>query len=217
MLSDGAVKTVDAMASRLGVSRRTVFRDLSALQEAGFQKRFDPPSEKDVPRPPADKDLAELLRQALGTSVLCSGKQREQAQRAAEALSSTLPASSQADYERLAQHIKGSSLTDKELSDANHQAQIFSAVSEGICSGRCVEVAACFGSPEKAETRAVQILRLYPIASGAWMIDGILAMNHKTVRMKLSQIQEAELSDQSTIENLSSAKTDWDKADVEVL
>ncbi|MEO1498003.1 MAG: HTH domain-containing protein [Planctomycetota bacterium] len=96
-LTDDVYPNADAIAADIGVSRRTVFRDLESLRAAGMSVRFDLPErgyrieeEEWLGEVPGSRELLELLLRAHTTMLAGNAVQDQRYTRAIEALTSQL-------------------------------------------------------------------------------------------------------------------------------
>ncbi len=210
---------VSDLEAELGVSRRTIFRDIRALRSAGLEIRFDPSrkghtsSRDDDDSLPDPEALLTLLRHAAATSLPATTTQRRQAAAAAEALATRLPPAQREEYEQFQASVMVRALPSDQL----RYAGVLEAAQHAASAGRCVDVLAPLPAGATLRWHSVQVLRLqFDLAKG-WLLEGLLADSHHTCRVAFEVIASTRVGDRRVVTRLAPGKVEWTAADIEVL
>lgn len=209
---------VSDLQEELGVSRRTIYRDLQTLRRAGVDIRFDrkqkghtSPAEEDF-LPPDPESLLALLRHAAATSLPATPSQRRRVAMVAEALAGQLPDELHERYEQFLQRVVVSAQED----DYDRYAAVLETVERAGRLGRCVEVLACLPVGADLGWHAAQVLRLRFDLGRGWLLEGLLAESHRTCRIAFAAIESIRVAETLAAPRLVRGKVEWTVADIEV-
>lgn len=216
--SKGNVSDVDKLSERLGVCRRTVFRDMATLRRSGMRVRFDTASntyklEKSPPLPPhANDQVANLyLRTALAEQGVDAteyfrdnGKLKEKPRHAVAAYVGAADASTQTSPTINGNHPPSEKRAEIEV------------IYQAIHLDRHVELSLQISGVSK------QISPLKPIGirklGADWTIEGILVNSSRTLRVSLKQVLAArEVAIEGDRLLVESESLCWNPPDLEIV
>jgi predicted DNA-binding transcriptional regulator YafY len=217
-LAGRASARVSDLEQELGVSRRTIYRDLRTLRSSGVDVRFDAASrghtshDADSPRDPDAASLLVLLRHAMATALPVSPAERRLAEAAAAALAERLSAAQRESLDdfrgRIAAQPEPTSLLYSAMLETFEQA---------VAADRCLELFAGLPAGTPPQWHVVQPLRLGYDYTKGWRLDGLLVDSHLTCRIGLGAVRSLSVSERPITMRLARAKVEWTRADIEVV
>lgn len=215
--SKGNVSDVDKLSERLGVCRRTVFRDMATLRRSGMRVRFDTASntyklEKSPPLPPhANDQVANLyLRTALAEQGVDAteyfrdnGKLKEKPRHAVAAYVETADASTQTSPTINGNHPRSEKRAEIDV------------IYQALHSNRHLEMNLQIAGVRK-EIGPLQPIGIRKLGAN-WTIEGILINSSRTLRVSLEHVLEArEVAGAAEPNHESSDVLCWSPPDVEL-
>jgi predicted DNA-binding transcriptional regulator YafY len=209
---------VSDLEQELKVSRRTIFRDLQTLRQAGVEVRFDTglrghtSHDAQAPCDPDPASLLVLLRHAAATAAPATPGERRMAESAAEALEKRL---SSVQREQLDDFRRCVVVPSPEL-DSQRYAAMIETFERAVAADRCLELYACLPAGGPPKWHVVQPLRLgYDLARG-WRLEGLLADSHLTCSVSFGAIRSLLMSELPITLRLARVKVEWSHADIEI-
>lgn len=210
-LECGALDDADSITKELGISRRTLFRDLETLRNAGVRVRYRNNKyaiEGRIENPvmPSPKRLAEMLRQVLATAIPCDPHERQLALSAARMLAKYLPEQEQLLFSR---RLGG---TQSQLADQQLR-HIYAMMEAVIMDEGCQLVRMNLMHAGERRTLEVYPQRLRH-TRGDCSAEGIVWQNHRSIRVSLKKIASVERVPGGALPPASPELLDWKKPDI---
>lgn len=209
---------VSDLEQELGVSRRTIYRDLRTLRKSGVDVRFDAASRGHTTYAagahgdPDAASLLVLLRHAAATALPASPVERRLAEVAAEALADRLSATQR---EQLDDFCRSVAIPSEP--ETRPYAAMLETFEQAVAADRCLELLAGLPSGAPPQWHVVQPLRLgYDFGNG-WRLEGLLVDSHLTCRVGLGALRSLSVSERPITLRLARAKVEWTRADIEVI
>jgi predicted DNA-binding transcriptional regulator YafY len=208
---------VSDLEQELGVSRRTIFRDLRTLRNSGVNVRFDADRrghtshDAEASSDPDTASLLVLLRHAAATAAPATPSERRMAESAAESLEKRLTAEQREQLDDFRRCL----VVPPPEPDSRRYVAMLETFERAVNADRCLELHAALpaGAPQ---WHVVQPLRLgYDFIRG-WRLEGLLADSHLTCSVGLGSILSLSMSDRPITLRLARAKVEWTRADIEV-
>jgi predicted DNA-binding transcriptional regulator YafY len=205
------------LEEELGVSRRTIFRDLKTLRNSGIDIRFDAASrghtscDSGALGLPDPASLLVLLRHAAATALPIGPAERRLADAASEALADRLTATQRAQLDDFRRSVAAPSEREN-----RPYATMLETFEQAVAVDRCLELLAGLTPGLPPQWYVVQPLRLgYDFTKG-WRLEGLLVDNHLTCRIALGAIRTLSVSERPITHRLARTKVEWTRADIEV-
>ncbi|TWT95405.1 HTH domain protein [Botrimarina colliarenosi] len=209
---------VSDLEQELGVSRRTIYRDLRTLRNSGVEVRFDAASrghtshDAETQQLPDAASLFVLLRHAMATALPVGPAERRLAEAAAEALAGRLSATQREELEDFRRRV-----TAPAAAISGPYAEMLATFERAVAGDRCLEVFAGLPPGTLPQWQVVQPLRIgYDLTKG-WRLEGLLVDSHLTCRIGLGAIRSLLVSERPITMRLARAKVEWTRADIEVV
>lgn len=207
------------LEEELGVSRRTIYRDLQTLRAAGIDVRYDSTrgghtSTNTVGETVPDAaSLLVLLKHAVATALPATPGESRKVKAAAEALAERLPAVLRQQFDDFQRSVV---VTTPEA-ESQRLARLFETFERATAADLCLTIEASLPRDATPLWHVVQPLRLgYDLAAG-WRLEGLLADSHLTCRIGSRAILAYAVSDRPITRQLVCSKVEWTVADIEVI
>lgn len=206
------------LEAELGVSRRTIYRDLQTLRASGIDVRFDPTrgghkcTNVTAETVPGDASLLLLLKQATASALPLSSDERRVAKVTIDMLAKRLTAPL---LEHLDDFRRSVVVATPELESRDY-ATIFETFEKAIAADLCLSINATLPKDDSPQSHVVQPLRLVCDLETGWRLEGLLVDSHLTCSISLGAILRCAVSDRPITRQLVRSKVEWTIADIEV-
>lgn len=194
LLQSGVPYNALQIAERMGVHRRTIFRDVALLRSLGVPISYDMETARyslprDLPKEPAEVSIEELtdLLMAACLTVLPEGRTANMARRAIEKLSERIPAASRRELGRVVRSYLPADST-------RHDSQLVELLLQSIRKGLALEMEVCQPGNICNETIQVAPLRLSYLDSG-WLVYAYIFPEGPAREIELTSVRHALLTD----------------------
>ena len=214
--------SASSLAEKLDVSRRTLFRDLATLREAGFdlqldkangKYRFDSSSLLPYTRPLDTEQILDLIVELTLPDIPRTSAARERARDATLGLAETL---SPVQREFCKQLIEQRQSEAHNLATTS-VAESIEVIKMALDQDHLAYVHAKFPGSDLTGIRLVQPITIRK-QSPDWILDGIILPDEQTLTISLSSVESIGLGkDQAIMRLVDFSHLDWANPDIEIL